>query len=69
MATSPERAEARNRSLLGIAAPLFVFAALIVLRASVELRPYEIGWILWIGGVFVSGVGAGYGWARASLGR
>ncbi|UXE04381.1 membrane protein [Mycobacterium phage Funsized] len=62
--TTPRRAQARHRSLLAVVAPLFVFAALLVARASVKVVPWEIGWFIWVAAIFVSGVGAGYGLAR-----
>ena len=61
---SPERARTRNRALLAIIAPLFVFAALVVTRRDVVLKPYELGWCIWVFAILITGVGIGYGLAR-----
>lgn len=54
----------RNRALLAVIAPLFVFAALIVTGRDVVLKPYELGWCVWVGSILVTGIGIGYGLAR-----
>ena len=64
MTAPPARVQSRNRILLALILPLFIFAALTVGRAGFTVRPYELGWCVWVLAILASGIGIGYGLAR-----
>lgn len=52
--------------LLRIATPVILLFVLIAIRApgNIRVRPYELGWCMWVFAVLATGIGIGYGLAR-----
>lgn len=61
----------RTEILARIAVPVVLLFVLIAIRApgNIRVRPYELGWCVWVFAVLATGVGLGYGWARVRRGR